>query len=47
MPCFGRINSDVKEGFCCLEEVYCVLGSLNRAAEDVSVINELGWRLGE
>ena len=35
MPCFSRINADVKEGFCCLEEANCVLCSLDRAAEDV------------
>ena len=47
MPCFSRINADVKEGFCCLEEVNCVLCSLDRAAEDVCVIDKLGWWLGE
>ena len=47
MPCFGRINADVKEGFCCLEEIYCVLSPLNGAAEYVSVVNELSWWLGE
>ena len=44
---FGRIDTDVEQGFGGLEKVDSSLCSCNRATENIRIVYELSWWLGE